>query len=96
MESPKLDTTAIEMYSQLVMEVEQDGYPADYNLFEWLGNAIRKVAPHIMAGLRGAARGFLRNGPIGAFAGGLHGAADSILGRTGGNKAPRQVEFVEN
>lgn len=96
MESPRYDVKALESYSQLVMEIEQDGYPADYNLFEWLGGAIRKIAPTLgrvaLGGLTGLAQGGLRGAAQGALGEGIGALTDML----GGGKRRREVNFVQD
>lgn len=57
--SPAFDQLALQMYSNLMLTVEMDAYTADYNIFEWLGRAIRKVAPYIIKSLQGFTSGGL-------------------------------------
>ena len=93
MESPKYDVRALEAYSQLILEIEQDGYPADYNLFEWLGDKIRKIAP-FLGRLGGAAiRGFTQGGWGGAAKGAL-GEGASIASDIMSGKRRREINFV--
>lgn len=95
MESPRYDVKALESYSQLIMELEQDGYPADYNLFEWLGGAIRKIAPTLgrvaLGGLTGLATGGLRGAAQGAMGEGINALGEMI----GGKRGRREVNFVQ-
>lgn len=86
--SPRYDVMALEMYSKLMLEVEQDGYPADYNLFEWLGKAINKVAPYLMAAGRGALSG-ISGGVPGILSGALGGLSEEIARPS----KKRKVEF---
>lgn len=76
-ESPRYDPVAMEAYSQLVLEVEQDAYPADYNLFEWLGKAIRKVAPFLASAAKGALSN-ISGGPMGMISGALGGVMNQL------------------
>jgi len=95
MESPRYDVKALESYSQLIMELEQDGYPADYNLFEWLGGAIRKIAPTLgrvaLGGLTGLATGGLRGAAQGAMGEGINSLGEML----GGKRGRREVNFVQ-
>lgn len=82
----RLDTQALEMYSRLLLEIEMDAYPADWNAFEWLGQMIKKVAPIFKKALpilgkagMGALQGFMQGGgPAGALMGGAGGLMGGI------------------
>jgi hypothetical protein len=76
-ESPRFDAKALDAYSRLVMEIELDAYPADYNLFEWLGRAIRKVAPYLLGAAKGALGG-ITGGLPGMISGGIGGVLDTM------------------
>lgn len=92
-ESPKYDVLSLEMYSALMLSVQQDGYPADYNLFEWLGKAIRKVAPYLVSAAKGAI-GNVSGGIPGMISGALGGVAEQISGgNEGKRRRTREVEF---
>ena len=91
-ESPRLDSLALESYSRLLLEVEFDAYDAEANFMEWVGNAIRKVAPYVMAAGKGALSG-LAAGPKGALVGALGGLASEIAGG-GKRQRPETVEEV--
>jgi hypothetical protein len=47
-ESPMYDEIAMKAYSQIMLEVAYDAYPANYNLWEILGEAIKKIAPTLI------------------------------------------------
>jgi len=57
--SPKYDALAMEVYSALLQEVIKDGYTADWNAFEWLGNAIKRAAPKLLRTAAGVASNFM-------------------------------------
>ncbi len=95
MESPRYDQQALDMYSALMLEVEMDAYIANYNLFEWLGNAIRKVAPYIQKAIpwiKSAASGAIS----GFGSGGIEGAALGALGGLGREAAGRLISNVKD
>ena len=74
--SPAYDELAMKMYSRLMLEVQKDGYPANYNMFGWLGNIIRKAAPYVKRAVVGGIQG-LASGE--GLAGALQGAAGGFM-----------------
>jgi len=75
-DAPPYDELAMRMYSRLMLELQLDGYPADYNLFEWLGKAIRKAAPYVKKAVIGGMQGLASGGGL---MGALQGAAGGAM-----------------
>ena len=86
-DSPRYDPMALETLSRLLLEVELDAYPADYNLFEWLGNAIRKIAPYLVAAAKGA-----MGGVSGGIPGMIMGGAKAFTERYDQEERDEQAE----
>lgn len=81
-DAPPYDELAMKMYSRLMLEVQLDGYPASYNLFEWLGDAIRKAAPFVKRAVLGGIGGLSSGtGLAGVLQGAMGGITDEIQAR---------------
>ena len=85
MDSPESDELAMGMYSRLMLRVEEDMYPANFNRFEILGKAIQKIAPYITSMLKGALGGASEGIP-GALVGMIGGAYDQYERNVAGEK----------
>lgn len=92
-DAPPYDELAMKMYSRLMLEVQLDGYPASYNMFEWLGDAIRKAAPFVkravLGGIGGLASG---QGLAGVLTGAAGGVAQELNERQKARDQSRMME----
>ena len=90
-DAPPYDELAMKMYSRLMLEVQLDGYPADYNLFEWLGKIIKKAAPYVKKAVTGGLQGLASGGGL---MGALQGAAGGAMEEYNDQQAKKRIRLV--